>query len=172
VRSKGSDIEITPEDLEGKVVGVQRATTNDRYLTDNYADTVTIRRYGSYEELFLDMAAGRLDLMLGSVVPIKLGFLDTEQGQGFEFVGPAFSDPRWFGEGTGIAVRKADDELRAMFNEAIRAIRANGVYDEIASRYFDVTPNLGEQVGDHRRAIASRIWPLIASSLAVVPLSA
>lgn len=137
VRAKGSGIEITPEDLQGKVVGVQRATTNDRYLTDNHRDTVTIRRYGSYEELFLDMAAGRLDLMLGSVVPIQLGFLDTEQGQGFEFVGPHLSDPRWFGEGTGIAIRKHDDDLRTAFNEAIRAIRANGVYDLIVSRYFD-----------------------------------
>jgi len=137
VRAKGSEVEITREHLDGKVVGVQRATTNDRYLTENYADAVTIRRYGSYEELFLDMAAGRLDLLLGSVVAVKLGFLDTEQGQGFELVGPELSEPRWFGEGTGIAVRKQDGDLAAKFNEAIRAIRADGIYDDIASRYFD-----------------------------------
>ena len=44
---------------------------------------------------------------------------------------------RWFGEGTGIAIRKQDNDLEARFNAAVRAIRAGGTYDDTASRYCD-----------------------------------
>jgi arginine/ornithine transport system substrate-binding protein len=38
VARKGSGIEISKEGLTGKKVGVQRATTNDSFLTDNFGD--------------------------------------------------------------------------------------------------------------------------------------
>jgi arginine/ornithine transport system substrate-binding protein len=137
VRKKGSAIEITQEGLKGKTVGVQRATIHDRYLTDNYGDLVNIKRYGTQDEAYLDMAAGRLDLLLADSVALKEGFLDREAGQDFEFVGPDLTDPRWFGEGMGIALRKQDTELREMFNEAIQKIRADGTYKKIQDKYFD-----------------------------------
>jgi arginine/ornithine transport system substrate-binding protein len=46
VRKKGSGIEITKESgLAGKVVGVQRATIHDNFVTDVYGDTVEVKRY-------------------------------------------------------------------------------------------------------------------------------
>jgi arginine/ornithine transport system substrate-binding protein len=136
VRKKGSGIEITPEGLAGKTVGVQRATIHDNYITGEYGDTVDIKRYATQDEAYLDMAAGRLDLLLAESVALQQGFLKTEQGQDYEFVGPDLTDPKYFGEGAGIAVRKGD-ELRERLNEAIRQIREDGTYDEITGRYFD-----------------------------------
>ncbi len=137
VRKKGSGIEITKEGLKGKKVGVQRATIHDNYLTDNYGDVVEIVRYGTQDEANLDMLAGRLDLLLADSIALLEGLLKTEQGKDFEFVGPELRDPRWFGEGAGIAVRKEDQDLKKLLNEAIKAIRADGTYDAIAKKYFD-----------------------------------
>ena len=137
VRKKGSDIEITKEDLAGKTVGVQRATIHDNYLTDNYGDTVEIKRYGTQDEAYLDMASGRVDLLLADAVALDSGFLKTEAGKDFEFVGPDLADPKWFGEGSGVAIRKGDDELREAFNNAIDAIRKSGKYREIQDKYFE-----------------------------------
>ena len=39
--------------------------------------------------------------------------------------------------GSGIAVRKADNDLQQKFNAAIVAVRANGVYKKIQDKYFD-----------------------------------
>lgn len=132
-----ADFEITEEGLAGKVVGVQRATTHDAFLSDNFGDVVDIRRYGTQDEAYLDLVAGRVDALLADSIAIQFGFLDTEQGEGYAFVGEPQTDPRWFGEGAGIAVRHGDDELREMLNAAIRQIREDGTYDEIQSRYFD-----------------------------------
>lgn len=137
VRKKGTGIEISEEGLKGKVVGVQRATIHDGYLTDNYGDLVDIKRYGTQDEAYLDMAAGRVDLLLADAIVLDEGFLKTPAGQDFEFVGPPLTDPEWFGVGAGIALRKGDDELREMFNRAIAAIREKGIYKEIQDKYFD-----------------------------------
>ncbi len=137
VEKKGADIAITPEGLKGKRIGVQRETIHDRYATDNYGNIATIVRYGTQDEANLDMVAGRLDLLLANSVALQGGFLDTPAGKDFEFVGPNLTDPKWFGEGAGIAVRKQDNDLRLALNKAIEAIRKNGTYDKIAAKYFN-----------------------------------
>lgn len=136
IRKKGSGHEITAEGLDGKTVGVQRATTHDSFLTGEFGDSVEIKRYGTQDEAYLDIVAGRLDLLLADSVAIDDGFLSTEQGADFEFVGPAFSEVKYFGEGAGIAIRKEDNDLQAMFNDAIAAILANGTYKAIQDKYF------------------------------------
>jgi arginine/ornithine transport system substrate-binding protein len=137
VARKGANIVISKEGLQGKKIGVQRATIHDKYVTDNFGDAVEVVRYGTADEVDLDLVAGRIDMRLDDAVVISEGFLKTEQGKDFEFVGPPMNDDRWFGEGVGIAMRKGDTELKEMFNKAIDEIRANGTYDKIAKKYFD-----------------------------------
>ena len=49
----------------------------------------------------------------------------------------ASTEPKYFGVGAGIAVRKEDTELLAKLNKAIDAILRNGVYKAINDKYFD-----------------------------------
>jgi arginine/ornithine transport system substrate-binding protein len=137
VCKKGAVKEFTKETLKGKTVGVQRATTHDSYLTDNYGKDVKIKRYATQDDAYLDMAAGRLDFLLADSVALSDGFLKKPEGKDFEFVGPDMTDVRWFGEGEGIACRKKDKDLVEMFNKAIDQIRADGTYKKIQDKYFD-----------------------------------
>ncbi len=136
-KPKSSDVEITAESLDGKVVGVQRATIFDNYITAEFPG-VELKRYASQDEAYLDATAGRVDLLMADSVAMQDGFLNTEQGADWEFVGPAYSDPKYFGEGAGIAIRKEDTDLVEKFNAAIADIRSNGVYKEINDKYFAV----------------------------------
>ncbi len=131
------EIAFDTDGLDGKVVGVQSATIHEAFLQDNLSDVVEIRSYGSQEEANLDLVSGRVDLLLADSVVLDEGFLKTESGEGFGFVGPGFTDQRWFGTGAGIAIRKGEDELREAFNAAIDQIRADGTYQEINDKYFD-----------------------------------
>ncbi len=137
VCKKGMIPEFSKEVIRGKRVGVQRATIHDRYLTDNYGDAVEIKRYGSQDEAYLDLTAGRVDLLLADSIALSDGFLKRPEGRDYTFVGPGFSDPKWFGYGAGVAIRKQDKDLVEKFNKAIKTIRANGVYDKIQKKYFD-----------------------------------
>lgn len=137
VFKKGSDVSEIPAQLKGKRIGVQRATNFDRYVTEKFVPAgAEIVRYGSQNEVFLDLLGGRLDATMASSVVIDESLLKRPEGQEFEFVGPNFTEERFFGTGIGIAVRK-NDPLAGRFNQALATIRANGTYDKIRQKYFD-----------------------------------
>ena len=89
------------------------------------------------DEAYLDAVAGRIDLLLADSVAMDDGFLQTDQGMDFEFVGPNYSDPKYFGEGAGIAIRQKDTDLIDKFNAALKEILTNGTYKAINDKYFD-----------------------------------
>lgn len=137
VKHKDMDLEINKEELEGLTVGVQRATVSANFINDNFDEVLDIKSYDTQEEANMDMVSGRVDLLFADAVVLQTGFLDEEEGQDYEFVGPGYTDKEWFGEGIGIAVRKGEDELRQTFNQAIQDIREDGTYQEINEKYFD-----------------------------------
>ncbi len=125
------------EALKGKKVGVQRETVHDKYLTAVYGKDVEIVRFGSLDEAFLDVKAGRIDIVMADSIALMDGFLSKEDGKDYEFVGPDMVDPAIFGPGIGAAVRKQDTDLKQKLNEAIAKIRADGTYEKIQNKYFD-----------------------------------
>jgi arginine/ornithine transport system substrate-binding protein len=136
VVKKGTVIPLTPAGLKGKRIGVQRSTIHDRYATDHFK-AAQIVRYGKQDEAFLDLGAGRVDMLMVDSVAASSGFLKTAAGKNFEFMGPVYDDPKYFGYGAGVAVRKTDTELVGRLNAAIKAIRANGTYKKLQDQYFD-----------------------------------
>lgn len=137
VVKKGAGIEISKEGLKGKTVGVQRATIHENFVRDKFGDTVKINAYATQDEANMDLVSGRVDLVIADSVVLLGGFLETDKGKDFEFVGPGFTHKKWFGEGIGIAVRKGEGDLREMLNKAIKKIRADGTYQKINAKYFD-----------------------------------
>lgn len=137
IAKKGAGLEFTKAGLKGQKIGVQRATTHDRYLTDNYGDSVEIVRYGSFDEAYLDLANGRIVAVLGDASALEEGVINQAGGDAYEFVGPSLTDPKWFGDGFGIAVRKQDKDLTKKLDAAILAVRASGEYKAIQDKYFN-----------------------------------
>ncbi|MFP4168383.1 MAG: ABC transporter substrate-binding protein [Desulfonatronovibrionaceae bacterium] len=137
VAKKGTIEDINKDTLEGKVVGVQRATIHENFVQDKFGDVVEVKSYETLEEANMDLVSGRLDLVCADSVPLQGSLLDKDFGEDFTFVGPGYTDEEWFGEGIGIALRKEDDQLRKMFNKAIKKIREDGTYEEINAEYFD-----------------------------------
>jgi arginine/ornithine transport system substrate-binding protein len=135
VARAGAFADGSPAALKGKKIGVQRTTIHDRFATATFKGSQIVR-YAKQDEVFLDMKSGRIDATLMDVVAADEGFLKTPAGQGFAFIGANFTDPAFFGDGAGIAVRKGDHGLRQRLDAAIAAIRADGTYKRIMDKYF------------------------------------
>jgi len=133
IRRKGSD--ATPEDIAGAVVGVQSATVSENLVRGKFPDA-QIKTYAEQEQANLDLASGRVDLVAADAF-VLIDFVESEAGNDVEFVGPSYTDEEYLGEGIGIGVRKEDDELRRMLNDAIKQIREDGTYQKINAKYFD-----------------------------------
>jgi len=136
VAKQGAALDGSAAGLAGKRIGVQRSTIHDRFATDTFKRS-EIKRYAKQDEVFLDLASGRIDVALLDSVAADSGFLKTAAGKAFAFVGPLYTDPSYFGVGAGIALRKSDTALRDQINAALKAIRASGAYKQIQDRYFD-----------------------------------
>lgn len=133
IRRKGTD--ATPEDVSGAVVGVQSATVSENLVRGRFPDA-DIKTYAEQEQANLDLTSGRVDLVAADAF-VLMDFVDSEAGNDVEFVGPSYTDEEYLGEGIGIGVRKEDEELRKMLNDAIEQIREDGTYQKINAKYFD-----------------------------------
>ena len=136
IAAEGAGFDISPDGLKGKVVGVQRATIHEDFLRSEFPG-VDVRAYATQDEANADLVSGRIDLTMADSVALLDGFINTDAGKGFEFVGPDYADPKYHGEGAGIAIRKGEDSLREAFNAAIAKIREDGTYAKINAKYFD-----------------------------------
>jgi polar amino acid transport system substrate-binding protein len=131
----GSEItETSPQALAGMTIGAQSATIHANFLEDVYSES-DIRFYPTQDEANLDLAAGRIDLILADSI-VLYEWMETDDGSCCTFIGDAYNDPAYFGFGVGAAVRQGEDELRERFNAAIAAVIENGTYQEISDKYF------------------------------------
>jgi arginine/ornithine transport system substrate-binding protein len=136
IAKAGSDGSVAG--LKGKRVGVLKASVQETYGHAVLGPAgVTVVSYDSTQQSYLDLKSGRIDAVVVDQFEGKGGFLDTPEGKGFAFVGSPLTDPKYFGTGAGIAVRKSDADLRDRFNVALKTIRANGTWKKVSDKYFD-----------------------------------
>ena len=135
IHKTGSGATISKEGLNGKSVGVQRGTVSDKFITGVFGEGVDIKRYGTQEEAYLDLNAGRIEMIFADAF-VLMEFLAKDEGKAYEFIGDSYTDAKYFGEGIGIAIRKDDSALEAKLNASIDSIRSNGTYDKVSKKYF------------------------------------
>ena len=133
VAAKGGDFKTDKESLKGKTLGAQRATIAGQYLEDSLGDVVTVKLYDTQDNAYLDMAAGRLDGLVSDKFP-AYDWLRTDAGANFEFKGETIKTETV--DKIGIGIRHGEDELKAKFNTALKAIVENGTYEKINAQYF------------------------------------
>jgi polar amino acid transport system substrate-binding protein len=136
----GSGLKATPESLAGKIVGVQVATIHETYVQKYFAPTAAeVKTYQTLDEVYQDLAAGRIDAAVADSIPVA-DFLNSESGKTCcELAGNVADDPAILGQGIGVGLRKGDP-LLARFNDAIKAVRADGTYETISKKYFSFDP--------------------------------
>ena len=126
-----------PASIKGKRIGVGKATIQEKWaLAELKPAGVKVVSYDAQDQVYLDLRAGRIDGTVADFVEVTEGFLSKPEGQDYQLVGPELDDPKYFGIGVGIGLRKGDTALRDTLNAGIQAIRGNGVYKTINDKYF------------------------------------
>jgi len=123
------DSEITsPDDLAGKIVGVQLGTTGDIYVSDLEADGTTVERYNKGFEAVQALSQGKIDAVVIDGEPAKTFVAQTE---GLKILEESFTDEEY-----AIAVKKGNTELLDKINGALKTLKENGTLDEIVAKYI------------------------------------
>ena len=131
--------DISPEALKGKTIGTQSSTTFANYIEKHYKG-FDIKLYPGGNEPLADLANGRLDYVVLDELVTK-NFIEKNPNC-CRIISKIERDPEVFGPGVGVAVRPDDTGLIEMFNKAIQEANADGTFDRLQKKYFqiDISP--------------------------------
>lgn len=126
--------------LKGKVIGVQTSTVQANFLEQYFKDVIEIRQYKTTEQHDLDLLAGRIDAVFGSISYLK-GVVEAPDNKDLMLAGPRYAGGV-LGFGVAVGLRKSDPELQAKFDAAVGAAVADGTVKTMSTKWFgfDVTP--------------------------------
>lgn len=125
---------IDPASLKGHVIAGQSATIYSSMLENDYGDS-NAKLYATVDEAFVDLSVGRVAVVFADKIAAQQ-WLEQGGKECCEAAGPEISDLKVIGEGAGIGLRKADNDLRNRFNDAIDEIVKDKTYKTINDKYF------------------------------------
>jgi len=126
--------------LKGKTIGIASGTVYTKFIDEHFKDVATVREYSSSPDTLLDLKAGRIDAAFDDVTLIN-SVLAKPENKGLSYSGPKIGG-LVFGEGEALGFRKADADLKALFDAAIKAQLADGTLKKLSLKWFktDLTP--------------------------------
>ncbi|NCC06913.1 MAG: amino acid ABC transporter substrate-binding protein [Clostridia bacterium] len=120
------------EDLANYNIGIQAGSAAlEAVQADDIYSTIEgkITEYPTYDEVILDMQAGRLDCMI--IDEVYGSYKNAKLDNAYGVADVDFGDDLY-----AIGFRKGDTELRDAVNDAINALIANGKAAEISNTWF------------------------------------
>jgi polar amino acid transport system substrate-binding protein len=135
VGKKGVAVEISPDGLDGRRIGVAVGTAHEAYVRVFFR----LSRITTFEspELARDaVMTGLVDVIADDGIGLSLWLAGALSRDCCEFKGGPFFDPKYFGDGLAIALPKTDPDLRLLINAGLQRVRQSGRYEEIVQRYF------------------------------------
>ncbi|MBI1778109.1 MAG: transporter substrate-binding domain-containing protein [Proteobacteria bacterium] len=138
--SSGKALDAIKPVIKDKAIGTLSAGTSVTFVETYFSGVSLMRQYKTPEARDLDLVAGRVDLIIGSKDAL-LGIAKKAGNENITIAGPCFQGGV-VGKGAGVGLRKADVELKALFDKAIREAQADGTIKRLSEATFgmDVTP--------------------------------
>jgi len=123
-------------DLKKLKVGVQTGTTGDEAVTKLLGKTsANIKRFESTPLALKELESGGVDAVVADN-GVVIHYVANNPGGKFKTV----ADKEFVPEQYGIALKKGNTELLAKVNQGLAAIKADGSYDAIFTKYFGAPP--------------------------------
>ncbi len=136
-KTGGDPIEMTPEGLDGKRIGVAKNTAHEAYLKAFFRSSA-IKSYENADVARDALLQGQVDYVFDDGISLIFWLHGTASKRCCEVKGGPYLEPEFFGDGIAIAVPKNDQQIKTMINGALAHLRASGRLDEITERYFPV----------------------------------
>lgn len=119
----------TPDDLEGKKIGVQLGTTGDVYAEEDYGEENVVK-YNNGNEAVLALIGGAVDAVIIDNEPAK-SLVAANEGKGLVIL-----ETEYVYEEYAIAVKKGNTDLLNKLNRAIEKLTADGTIESIVNKYI------------------------------------
>ncbi|HKZ96953.1 MAG TPA: transporter substrate-binding domain-containing protein [Hyphomicrobiaceae bacterium] len=136
-RIDGPKLEIDPDGLDGRTIGVAKGTAHEAYLKAFFRDS-RIEAFATPELVREALQQGKIDVLFDDGISLAFWLSGTLARQCCEFKGGPFLEPKFFGDGIAIAVPRNDPQIRTLINGALKHVRQSGRLQELVERYFPI----------------------------------
>jgi polar amino acid transport system substrate-binding protein len=130
---------LTPHGLAGRRVGVVTGTAHEAYAKA-YLTTASLVTFPSEADQRAALKKGDVDLIFGDGIGLSLWLNGSDASGCCLFAGSPYLDSHFFGDGIGMAMRREDNDLRQAIDYALFQIWEQGLYADIARRWFPIDP--------------------------------
>ncbi|XGA80073.1 transporter substrate-binding domain-containing protein [Halomonas sp. CH40] len=133
VRANNEDV-ATIDDLEGMTIGTKIGSTSYDFLQDKFGDTAEITPYPGTSDMYMALLGRNVDAAFYDAP--NVAYFSETRGEGrTKVVGPLYE-----GQQYGIVFNKGSEWVEPA-NEALAAMREDGTYDEIYTKWFGESPD-------------------------------
>jgi polar amino acid transport system substrate-binding protein len=127
---------LTPEALADLSIGALRDSPFSSLAEERFPSS-QLNTYATQIEANLDLAASRLDLVIGDEMSLHDWLKSSPEGSCCAAAGRVEDPGLVSGEGFAVVMRKGEDDLKTKIDVALKEERADGSYGAIARKYFD-----------------------------------
>ncbi|HUS96646.1 MAG TPA: transporter substrate-binding domain-containing protein [Hyphomicrobiaceae bacterium] len=135
VNRKGGAFEATPSGLSGRRVAVVRGSAHEAFMTAFFRNTELVP-FETPELARQALQSGKADGLFDDGIGLSFWVNGSSSRGCCALRGGPYFEPKFFGDGIGIAVMKSDRQLRALLNGGLRQVRDSGRLRELVDRYF------------------------------------
>ncbi|MFJ8234936.1 transporter substrate-binding domain-containing protein [Ureibacillus sp. NPDC094379] len=118
------------EDLDGKLIGIQKGTSSYNYMIGNGIEDQNIKQYADIATAYSALDNGGVDAILYDN-PSNINYIQTQETDS-EIVGDILA-----GEYYGIAINKDKEELVTKINDGLAKLQENGEYEKLFEEYLN-----------------------------------
>jgi ABC-type amino acid transport substrate-binding protein len=118
--------------IKGQRVAVKSGTREEDYLRRTYGDNIEAAPVKSLEDVIMAVNDRTADLGFIDGLTDYRYVKDEEEGLEVVIAGP----PVDLGDGSSMALRAGDEDLRDRINQALADLRRSGEYDALHIKYF------------------------------------
>ena len=123
---EGSSIKSI-DDLKGKKIGVQLATTGDIYAKDDFGEE-NVEEYNKGADAVMALTSGKIDAVIIDNKPAK-SFVETTDGL-------QILDTDYVQEDYAAAIQKGNTDLLNAVNGALKELKEDGTIQKILDNYI------------------------------------
>jgi polar amino acid transport system substrate-binding protein len=113
--------------LAGKTIGVQSGTTGETYANE-HAKGASVKGFEDSDALFAAIESGSIDAILQD---LPVNAYRTTKDKSLKVV-----ETYKTGEQYGFAVKQGNTAVLVFINDGLKALKANGTFDQIYTKYF------------------------------------
>ena len=117
-RRGGEPVEITPEALESKRIGVAKNTAHEAFLRAFFRSSA-IQAYENSDLARDALIQGQVDYIFDDGIGLVFWLHGTASKRCCELKGGPYLEPKFFGDGIAIAVPKTNSQIKTLINGAL-----------------------------------------------------